>query len=185
MLVHKLSCIEVIQVDPRVRPVRCLLDVARPEQNAWYPRGVHEEAGVTRRSPCRDATGKARLAHRGGHQPHELVVLRYLEGQIVRARVDLGLKPWSRCRVLAMAASSSSTTCSAVSPGLRRRSTSISQRSGTTYGRVPPRIVPTVRLGGPNRAWGWRASSASIDSSSSAIRAAAVIALRPNPGDEA
>src|SRR6266446_8616709 len=51
MLEHALRGIEVVELDPLVRPVCRLLDVARSEQNAWYPRAMHEEARITRRPP--------------------------------------------------------------------------------------------------------------------------------------
>src|SRR6266849_5940908 len=38
VLEHALGDIKVNEVDPLVRPVRGLLDVPRPKQNAWYPR---------------------------------------------------------------------------------------------------------------------------------------------------
>src|SRR2546421_11435882 len=85
MLEHALSRVEVIEVDPLVRPVRGLLDVARSEQNAWYPRAVDEEAGVARCPPGRDVARNARFGHRRRHRPHQVMVLRYLECQVVGA----------------------------------------------------------------------------------------------------
>src|SRR5207249_5217467 len=93
MLEDTLSGVEVAEVDPLVRTVRSLLDVARPEQNAWYPRAMDEEAGVARGTPRRDPARDAGLCHRRAHRPHQLVVGRDLEGEIVRARNHLGLEP--------------------------------------------------------------------------------------------
>src|SRR5260370_493823 len=85
----------------------------------------------------------------------------------------------------AIASCSSFTTCPAVSPGLRRRSTSISHRSGTTYGRVPPCMVPTVRLGGPQTGCERLLRSLPVASSSSAMRAPAGTPARPSGGPAA
>src|SRR6266516_1375279 len=93
MLEDALSGVEVAEVDPLVRPVRRLLDVARPEQNAWYPRAMNEEARVARGTPRRDPARDAGLGHRCAHRLHELVVGRNLEGQVVRARDHVGLEP--------------------------------------------------------------------------------------------
>src|SRR2546430_2371729 len=93
MLEHELGGVEVIEVDPLVGAMRGLLDVARSEQNAWYPGAVDEEAGVARGSPRRDPAGNARLGHRRGHRPHQLVILRDLECHVVRAGQDIGLEP--------------------------------------------------------------------------------------------
>src|SRR5437762_1886078 len=94
MLEDALSGVEVAEVDPLVRPVRRLLDVARSEQNAWYPRAVDEEARVARGTPRRDPARDAGLCHRGAHRPHQLMVGRDLEGEIVRACDHVGLEPW-------------------------------------------------------------------------------------------
>src|SRR5438046_8942281 len=72
MLEHALSRVEVIEVDPLVRPERGLLDVARSTQNAWYPRAVDEEADVARYPPGRDVARNARLGHRLRHRPHHV-----------------------------------------------------------------------------------------------------------------
>src|SRR5256885_6157800 len=64
VLEDTLSGVEFAQVDPFVRPVRRLLDVARSEQNAWYPRAMNEEAGVARGAPRRDPAWDAGLCHR-------------------------------------------------------------------------------------------------------------------------
>src|SRR5437773_1914400 len=93
MLEDALGGVEVAEVDPLVRPVRRLLDVARSEQNAWYPRAMNEEARVARGTPRRDPAGDAGLGHRRAHRFHELVVGRNLEGQVVRARDHVGLEP--------------------------------------------------------------------------------------------
>src|SRR6266581_1783214 len=93
MLEDTLSGVEFAEVDPLVRPVCRLLDVARPEQNAWYPRAMDEEAGVARGTPRRDPARDAGLGHRRAHRPHQLVVGWDLEGQIVRARDHVGLEP--------------------------------------------------------------------------------------------
>src|SRR6266571_9453211 len=79
VLEHALSGVELAEVDPLVRPVRRLLDVARSEQNAWYPRAVDEEAGVARCPPGRDVARNARFGHRRRHRPHQVMVLRSLE----------------------------------------------------------------------------------------------------------
>src|SRR6266478_2958273 len=55
VLEHALRDIKVNEVDPLVGPVRGLLDVPRPEQNAWYPRAVDQEARVAGGAPGRDA----------------------------------------------------------------------------------------------------------------------------------
>src|SRR2546430_16619129 len=57
MLEDTLSGVEVGEVDPLVGAMRGLLDVARSEQNAWYPGAVDGEAGVARGSPRRDPAG--------------------------------------------------------------------------------------------------------------------------------
>src|SRR6266699_2666423 len=93
VLEHALSGVELAEVDPLVRPVRRLLDVARSEQNAWYPRAVNEETRVTRGTPCRDPARDGRFGHRRAHRLHELVVARCLKGEIVRARDHFGLEP--------------------------------------------------------------------------------------------
>src|SRR3954470_20859659 len=54
MLEDLLSGVEIAEVDPLVRPVRRLLDIARSEQHAWYPRAMNEEARVARGTPRRD-----------------------------------------------------------------------------------------------------------------------------------
>src|SRR5256885_9948780 len=94
VLEHALSGVDVAEVDPLVRAVRRLLDVARSEQNAWYPRAVNEEARVARGPPRRDPALDTRFGHRRGHRLHELVVARCLKGQIVRARDHFGFEPW-------------------------------------------------------------------------------------------
>src|SRR6266851_651435 len=93
VLEHALRDIKVDEVDPLVGPVRGPLDVPRPKQDAWYPRAVDEEAGVARGAPGRDARGQARRLHRFCHRPHEIVVLRDLERDVVGPRDDFRLEP--------------------------------------------------------------------------------------------
>src|SRR5712692_4413031 len=93
VLEHALRDIKVNEVDPLVGPVRGLLDVPRPEQDAWYPRAVDEEAGVTRGAPGRDPRGQAGRLHSLCHRPHQIVVLRDLERDVVGPGGDLGLEP--------------------------------------------------------------------------------------------
>src|SRR6266550_404540 len=57
VLEHALSDIQVLEVDPLVGPMRGLLDVPRPEQDAWYPRAMNEEAGVACGAPARGPEG--------------------------------------------------------------------------------------------------------------------------------
>src|SRR5437762_8505819 len=76
MLEDTLRGVEIAQVDPLVRPVRRLLDVARSEQNAWYPRAMYEEARVARGTPRRDLARDAGLCHRRAHRLNKLVVRR-------------------------------------------------------------------------------------------------------------
>src|SRR5213595_365037 len=76
VLEDTLSGVELAEVDPLVWPVRRLLDVARSEQNAWYPRALNEEARVARGAPRRDPARDAGLCHRRAHRTHELVVRR-------------------------------------------------------------------------------------------------------------
>src|SRR5204863_9294254 len=93
MLEDTLGGVEVAQVDPFVRPVRRLLDVARSEQNAWYPRAMNDEARITRRPPRGDLARDSGFGHRRGHRPHEPVVVRCLNGQISRPGGDVALAP--------------------------------------------------------------------------------------------
>src|SRR5438105_14967597 len=53
-LEHALRGVEILEVDPFVRPVGGLLDVARTEQHAWYPGHVHEKARVAGGAPGPD-----------------------------------------------------------------------------------------------------------------------------------
>src|SRR3989475_4758413 len=94
MLEYALRGVEIVEVDPLVRPVCRLLDIARSEQNAWYPRAMNEEARITRRPPGRDLARDSGFGHRCGHRAHEPVVVRCLKGQIIRARDDVRLEPW-------------------------------------------------------------------------------------------
>src|SRR5205809_7718011 len=55
----RLSGVELAEVDPLVWPVRRLLDVARSEQNAWYPRALNEAACVACGKPRCDPVGVA------------------------------------------------------------------------------------------------------------------------------
>src|SRR5712691_2399970 len=93
VLEHALRDIKVNEVDPLVRPVRGLLDVPRPKQNAWYPRAVDQEARVAGGAPGRDARREAGRLHRFGHRSHQVVVLWDLERDVVRPSDDLGLEP--------------------------------------------------------------------------------------------
>src|SRR5258706_14892269 len=93
VLEHALRDIKVNEIDPLVGPVRGLLDIPRPEQNAWYPGAVDKEAGVTGSAPGRDARRQAGRLHRGCHQPHQVVVRRDLERDVVGSRCDFGLEP--------------------------------------------------------------------------------------------
>src|SRR6266550_7309854 len=94
VLEDTLSGVELAEVDPLVWPVRRLLDIARSEQNAWYPRAMDEESRITRRPPRRDLARDSGFGHRHGHRPHEPVVARCLKGQIIRPRDDVCLEPW-------------------------------------------------------------------------------------------
>src|SRR5947207_943092 len=76
MLEYALSGVEIVEVDPLVRPVRRLLDIARSEQNAWYPRAMDEESRVARGTPRRDLARDAGLCHRRAHRLNTLVVRR-------------------------------------------------------------------------------------------------------------
>src|SRR5438034_7517162 len=76
VLEDTLSGVELAEVDPLVWPVRRLLDVARSEQNAWYPRALNEEARVARGTPRCDPARDAGVCHRCAHRVHELVVRR-------------------------------------------------------------------------------------------------------------
>src|SRR5437773_3993970 len=88
-LEHTLGNLEIFEVDPLVRPVRPLLDIPRSEQNAWYPGRMDEEARVTGCSPRRDPARELRRGHRGAHRPDQLVLLGYLERQVVRTGLHL------------------------------------------------------------------------------------------------
>src|SRR5579859_529739 len=71
VLEHALRDIQVCEVDPLVRPMSGLVDVPRPEQDAWYPRAVDEEAGVAGGAPGRDAGRHSHCRHRLLHRVHE------------------------------------------------------------------------------------------------------------------
>src|SRR5437879_3157666 len=83
VLEDALSDVQVPEVDPLVGPMRGLLDVPRPEQDAWYPRAVNEEAGVAGGAPGRGARGESGRFHRLQHRARQLVVLRDLEREVV------------------------------------------------------------------------------------------------------
>src|SRR5438270_978896 len=85
--------VEVVEVDPLVRPVRRLRDVTGAEQHAWYPGLVNEEAGVARRAPGGDLRGKACGRHRGLHRPDEGVLWWDRERRIVRTFRDGRIEP--------------------------------------------------------------------------------------------
>src|SRR5947208_16678297 len=61
---YALTGVEIAEVDPLVRPVRRLLDIARSEQNARYPRAMAEEYPITRRPPRRGLARDPGLAPR-------------------------------------------------------------------------------------------------------------------------
>src|SRR4029077_10045025 len=85
--------IEVLEVDPLVRPVRGLLDVPRPEQDAWYPRTVDQKAGIAGCPPGGGVRRQAGGVHRHRHRADELVVGGDLEWDVVGAGLDVGFEP--------------------------------------------------------------------------------------------
>src|ERR1051326_7201260 len=85
VLEHALCHVDVLEMDPLVGPVRGLVDVTGSEQHAWYPRAVHEEAGVAGGAPGGDARVASAGPHRRLHRAHQGVVARNLERNVVRA----------------------------------------------------------------------------------------------------
>src|SRR5450759_5867582 len=92
-LENALGDLEIFEVDPPVGPVRALLDIPRSEQNAWYPGRMHEKAGVAGGPPGGDPPRQLGRGHGRGHRTDQIVLLRYLESQVVRAHVELDLEP--------------------------------------------------------------------------------------------
>src|SRR6267143_4086993 len=92
-LENALRDLEIPEVDPLVGPVRPLLDIPRTEQNAWYPGRMHEEARVAGCPPGRDLSRDLGSAHRRGHRTDQIVLLGYLESQVVRTHLQVDLEP--------------------------------------------------------------------------------------------